>query len=180
MKFSIRGLIKVGLLMAACNAAFAQQIIEFNSLNSQQGFSHVYKGTAEYTDKIEGEFTRPEKAKGNVPVMVIMHSSGGESEAGTGVWTKFFLERGIATFVVDSFTNRGIKTSTKDQSVLSDAGSAVDGLKALEAVAKIPGVDVNRIGVIGFSRGGIARRQSEHLARSVSQCEVMAGVYLIG
>lgn len=156
MKFSIRGLIKACVMVAACNAAFAQQIIEFNSLNSQNGFHHIYKSEAEYTDKINGVFTRPSGGTGNVPVMVIMHSSAGISDASTGAWSRHFLQMGIATFVVDSFTPRGLKSSWADQSVLTDAGSAADGLKALEAVAKIPGVDVNRIGVIGFSRGGMA------------------------
>lgn len=158
MKFSIRGLIKVGVMVAACNVAFAQQTIEFNSLNSQQGFSHIYKGEANYTDRVNGVFTRPSGATGNVPVMVmvIMHGSAGISDASTGKWSRYFLEMGIATFVIDSFTPRGLISSWADQSVLTDAGSAADGLKALEAVAKIPGVDVNRIGVIGFSRGAMA------------------------
>ncbi len=156
MKISIRNLIKVGLLIAACNAAFAQQTIEFNSLNSDASFPAIYKGKAQYTDKISGEFTRPSGVVGKVPVMVIMHSSGGITEAGTGAWSKYFLKMGIATFVVDSFNPRGFKSSAADQSLLQTAGSIADALKALEAVATIPEVDVNRIGVIGFSRGGNA------------------------
>jgi len=156
MKFSIHRLVSAGLILTACNLAIAQQTVEFNSLNSQNGFHHIYKGEAEYTDKINGVFTRPGGVTGNVPVMVIMHSSAGISDASTGTWSRHFLEMGIATFIVDSFTPRGLKSSWADQSVLTDAGSAADGLKALEAVAKIPGVDVNRIGVIGFSRGAMA------------------------
>jgi dienelactone hydrolase len=156
MKFLICRLIKVGVLMAACNTAVAQKAVEFNSLSSQDGFAAIYRGEAKYTDKINGVFTRPSGVVGDVPVMVIMHSSAGVSEASTGTWSKHFLEMGIATFVVDSFTPRGLKSSWADQSVLTDAGSAADALKALEAVSKIPGVDSKRIGVIGFSRGGIA------------------------
>ena len=156
IKLTVRGMAKAGLLMVASNAAIAQQTVEFNSLNSQNGFHRIYNGEAEYTDKISGVFTRPTGTSGNVPVMVIMHGSAGNSDASTGTWSRHFLEMGIATFVVDSFTPRSLKSSWADQSVLTDAGSAADGLKALEALAKIPGVDTNRIGVIGFSRGAIA------------------------
>lgn len=156
MKFSICGLIKAGVMVAACNVAFAQQTIEFNSLNSQDGYTAIYKGRAQYTDTINGVFTRPIGVVGNVPVMVLMHSSAGISKVGTGVWSDFFLERGIATFVVDSFTPRGIRESSSDQGVLSEAGTTVDALMALQTLSKMPGVDPKRIGVIGFSRGGIA------------------------
>lgn len=156
MNFTIRGLIKVGVMMAACNAAVAQQTVEFNTLNSQDGYNALAKGRAQYTDKINGVFTRPRGVIGNVPVMVIMHSSAGNSQGGTGVWADFFLERGVATFVVDSFTPRGIKESSTDQGVLSEAGTTVDALMALQALSTMPGVDPKRIGVIGFSRGGIA------------------------
>jgi len=128
----------------------------------QNSFPAIYKGTARYTDKISGEFTRPTGVAGKVPVMVIMHSSGGVSDAGTGAWSKYFLKMGIATFVVDSFNPRVLKSTAADQSVLTDAGSVADALKALEAVAAIPDVDVNRIGVIGFSRGGNAALGSSY------------------
>lgn len=168
MKFSMRNHINAGVLIATCNAVFAQTV-EFNSLNSQDGFRQIYKGTAKYTDSINGVFTRPSGVVGKAPVMVVMHSSGGVSEAGTGAWSKYFLKMGIATFVVDSFNPRGFKSSAADQSVLTDAGSVADALSALKAVAEIPEVDVNRIGVIGFSRGGNA-------AIGSSYSRVMAGV----
>jgi len=163
MKFSIRGLIKAGVMVAACNVAFAQQTIEFNSLNRQNSFSTLYKGQAQYTDKINGVFTRPSGVIGKVPVMVIMHSSAGISEASTGAWSKYFLKMGIATFVVDSFNPRGFKSSAADQSVLTAAASVADALNALKTVAEIPEVDINRIGVIGFSRGADASIQSSYL-----------------
>ena len=156
-------------LLTACNLTFAQQTIEFNSLNSQDSFPAIYKGRAQYTDKISGEFTRPSGVSGKVPVMVIMHSSGGVSEAGTGAWSKYFLKMGVATFVVDSFNPRGFKSSAADQSVLTDAGSIADALNALKTVAEIPEVDISRIGVIGFSRGGNA-------AIGSSYARVKAGV----
>ena len=145
-----------------CGTALAQQTIEFNSLDKKQGFPALIGGRAQYTDKISGVFTRPAGASGNVPVMVIMHGSGGVLEEGTGAWSKYFLDMGIATFVVDSFGPRGVVNTVTDASLVSYPASVVDALKALQVVAKQPAVDVNRIGVIGGSRGGVAATVSGH------------------
>lgn len=156
MKFVIRGLVSAYVLWAVCNAAMGQTI-EFNSLEKTQGFPALVEGRAQYTDKINGTFTRPAGKDGkSVPVMVIMHSSAGMSPISTGEWSDFFLRMGVATFVVDSFGPRGITSTANDQSQLSYGASTVDALTALKAVAALPNVDVNKIGVIGFSRGGIA------------------------
>ena len=158
MKFVIRGLVRACILWAVCNSAMGQTI-EFNSLEKTQGFPALVEGRAQYTDKIRGTFTRPTDAVVGgkpVPVMVIMHSSAGMSPISTGEWSDFFLRMGVATFVVDSFGPRGITSTANDQSQLSYGASTVDAMNALKAVAALPNVDATKIGVIGFSRGGIA------------------------
>lgn len=161
MKFIIRGLVNAFVLCAVCNAAMGQTI-EFSSLDRKQGFPALFGGRAQYTDKINGVFTLPTGATGKVPVMVILHGSGGISEIGTGSWSRYFLSLGIATFVVDSFGPRGFASTAVDQSQLSYTASTVDALMALQAVANIPGVDAGRIGVIGFSRGGQSSTNSAY------------------
>lgn len=156
MKFSIRGLITAGVMLTACSAALAQPVtLEFNSLNRKQGFPALLEHLAQYTDKISGVFTRPANATGNVPAMVIMHSSGGINST-TWEWSNFFLQMGVATFVVDSFGPRGIVNTTYDQSQLNYAASTADALIALKTLSAQPGIDPKRIGVIGFSRGALA------------------------
>lgn len=158
--FSIfRRVMQLCFFTCICNAAIGQTI-EFNSLDKKQGFPALLSGRAQYTDKINGVFTRPAGATGNVPVMVIMHGSAGVSEDGTGAWSKYFLNLGLATFVVDSLTPRGIIATGGDQSQLGYSGSTVDALLALKAVSTQPGVDSSRIGVIGFSRGAFAAAAS--------------------
>ena len=161
MKFVIRGLVNACLLWAVCNAAMGQTI-EFNSLDRKQGYPALFGGRAQYTDKINGVFTRPAGTAGNVPVMVILHGSGGISDIGTGSWSRYFLSLGIATFVVDSFGLRGFASTAADQSQLTYTASTVDALMALQTVAKLPGVDAGRIGVIGFSRGGQSSTNSAY------------------
>lgn len=154
-----RRIAQMSVLTLLCSSTLAQQSIEFNSLDRKQGFPALLGGRAQYTDKINGTFTRPAGATGNVPVMVIMHSSGGINET-TWVWSKFFLDMGIATFVVDSFKPRGIQTTTLDQSQLNYAASTADALRALKTVSEQSGVDSKRIGVVGFSRGALAAASS--------------------
>jgi dienelactone hydrolase len=155
----VRAILVGWALAASAISTFAQTTIEFNSLSRKQGFPAIFQGRAEYTDKVSGVLTRPDGATGNIPAMVIMHSSGGINDT-TLDWSKYFLKMGVSTFVVDSFKPRGIEYTTLDQSLLSYPASTADALNALKAVAAQPGVDPKRIGVIGFSRGAMATAAS--------------------
>jgi hypothetical protein len=129
MKAVVKYIISTVLLSVAAVSTWAQTTIEFNSLNAKQGFPAILQGRAQYTDKISGVFTRPNGAKGDVPAMIIMHSSGGINNT-TWDWSKFFLDMGIATFVVDSFKPRGIVHTSFDQSQLNYAASTADAFKS--------------------------------------------------
>ncbi len=62
---------------------------------------------------------------------------------------------GIATFVIDSFTGRGIASVVNDQSrKLGRLVQVYDIYRALDVLAKHPRVDPTRIAALGFSRGG--------------------------
>jgi dienelactone hydrolase len=61
---------------------------------------------------------------------------------------------GIATFVMDSFTGRGIVETSTDQARLGRLAMIVDAYRALDLLARHPRVDPQRIALIGFSRGG--------------------------
>lgn len=87
--------------------------------------------------------------------MVIAHGSNGVSKKLFERWAKTFNDMGIATFVVDSFGGRGVKSTMEDQNQLSPAANDADALFALKLLATDPRIDANRIGIIGFSRGGI-------------------------
>lgn len=88
------------------------------------------------------------------PAMVILHGSGGIREGREGAWAERLLAQGVATFVVDSFSPRGIRVTSDDQSRLPIAASVADGFAALKLLASHPGIDPARIGVMGFSKGG--------------------------
>ncbi len=63
---------------------------------------------------------------------------------------------GYATFVLDSFGARGVTSTVAKQTHFSFAASAYDLLTAWKVLRDLPGIDANRIGAQGHSRGGSA------------------------
>jgi dienelactone hydrolase len=103
-----------------------------------------------------------------VPAMVVVHGSSGVLQNDWD-WAKRLNELGIAAFVIDNFTGRGIAETATDQSRLSPSADAAGALAALSLLATHPAIDPRRIGVIGFSRGGSAAINSafEPIRRAV-------------
>lgn len=129
-------------------------LVTFMSANRRTTFRQVYQKKVVFDEQITGELRFPANpAPGKIPAVVLMHSSAGVGES-VYAWAQFFNDMGLASFVVDSFKPRGIQRSVEDQNVLAFAASAMDSLKALELLATHPAIDVHRIAVIGFSRGG--------------------------
>lgn len=94
-----------------------------------------------------------------VPAMVILHGSGGEWSGRGRRHGMFLAEHGIAALVVDTFESRGLGhdmayldrlrvANVPDQ--VADAYAALDYLRAL------PGIDPGRIGLMGYSMGGVS------------------------
>ncbi|HEY1721897.1 MAG TPA: dienelactone hydrolase family protein [Magnetospirillaceae bacterium] len=105
------------------------------------------------TSTIAGVLTLPTYAKGPVPALVIVHGSSGVVP-NDFEWAKRVNGWGIAAFVIDNFTGRGITETATDQGRLSSMADVAGALAALKLLATHPGIDPKRIGVLGFSRGG--------------------------
>jgi dienelactone hydrolase len=103
---------------------------------------------------VAGEF-RVAQGTGRLPVVVMMHGSGGVS--GTSeAWVHQFNSMGISTFIIDGFSGRGLTATSTDQALLGRLNFIVDIYRALDILAKHPRVDPDRIVLMGFSRGGQA------------------------
>ncbi len=107
--------------------------------------------------------TYPEAAteEAPVPAMVILSGSGGITPGREHEYAAWFVERGVASFVVDYYKPRGF--SKDDDYLFRNAGVTefdviADAYSALTLLATSPLIDANRIGVIGFSYGGMAAR----------------------
>jgi len=103
---------------------------------------------------VAGEF-RIAQGSGRLPVVVLMHGSGGVG-ATIEAWVHQFNAMGISTFVIDGFTGRGLTVVSPNQALLGRLNLIVDSYRALDILAKHPRVDPERIVLMGFSRGGQA------------------------
>lgn len=104
---------------------------------------------------IAGELRLPRPGSDRLPVVVLIHGSGGISGYVTD-WEQDLNSMGVATFVIDSFTARGIVNTNYDQAQLGGLAMIIDAYRALDLLAKHTRVDPKRIAVMGFSRGGKA------------------------
>jgi dienelactone hydrolase len=100
---------------------------------------------------ISGELMLP-KGDGRVPVVVLSHGGGGVTSTEEH-WSAELRSLGVAVFVVDSFTGRGIK-QFPPETELSRAGQVYDVYQALALLATHPRIDAGRIALMGASRGG--------------------------
>jgi len=92
-----------------------------------------------------------------LPVVVIMPPAPGVGgpQGATETWAKVLNEAGVATFIIDSFTPREAYTLAEVQKV-PQIPRTLDAYRALQVVAKHPGVDPSRIALMGLSHGGNA------------------------
>jgi len=76
---------------------------------------------------------------------------------------------GIAVYVLDPYAARGIKDTISDQTQLTHTASVYDVLAAARILATQPGIDGQRIGAVGYSRGGMAvlLAASQQMTRAV-------------
>jgi dienelactone hydrolase len=133
------------------------------------------------TDKsvIAGVLTLPANARGPVPALVIVHGSSGVVQNDFD-WAKRVNALGLASFVIDNFTGRGIAETATDQTRLSSMADIAGALAALRLLATHPAIDAKRIGVLGFSRGGTVALDStfEPLRRAVIDDDLRFAVHI--
>ena len=96
-----------------------------------------------------------------VPAMIILPGSGGITPGREHDYAQFLTAHGIAAFIIEYYAPRGLsKTSAyllKTASV-TEFDLIADAYAALQLLSTSPLIDANRIGVMGFSYGGMASR----------------------
>ncbi len=104
---------------------------------------------------LAGELRLPRLGPDRLSAVVLLHGSGGISGYVTD-WAQDLNALGVATFVIDSFTARGITITNDDQAQLGRLAMIADAYRALDVLAQHPRLDPARIALMGFSRGGQA------------------------
>ena len=133
-------------------------------IKSPYDFSRVLNGYHDlklHTGK--GTLVLPENVSSDnpVPAMVILHGSGGIKEGREMRYAKLFAENGIASFVIDYYEPRGVKADTVYQMktmIATEVDVMSDAYSALKILGTHPAIDASRIGVTGYSYGGMATR----------------------
>lgn len=134
------------------------------STKSPYDFSRVLNGF----DKIakhagKGTLVLPEGATADnpVPAMVILHGSGGIQDGREFTYADWFAENDIAGFVVDYYEPRGVTEETQyvmKTMAATEVDIIADAYGALKLLGTHPAIDNSRIGVTGYSYGGMATR----------------------
>ena len=95
------------------------------------------------------------------PAMVVLHGSGGLTPGREVEYAKLLSANGYAAFVLNYYAPRGVTEETPYMlRVLSttEFDAVTDAYRALQILRTHPDVDATRIGVMGFSYGGMAAR----------------------
>jgi dienelactone hydrolase len=90
-----------------------------------------------------------------LPTVILVHGSGGIG-GNIEFWQRALGRDGISTFAIDAFSGRGLTSVNTNQALVGRTNLILDIYRALEALAKHPRVDPERVAVMGFSRGGQA------------------------
>ena len=111
--------------------------------------------------KIDALIVFPKKGEGPFPVLVFNHASGGAALF-SNEWYKFnrqmaklLQKKGIAVMFVDNFTGRKVISAGADQAQVSTYSFYIDAFMTLEYLSKDPRVNIKKVGITGWSRGGM-------------------------
>lgn len=169
-----------GLLLASClHTASAQDLpfaqrkvvldngiegrpLSFDSANPQN-FEEIVARAPAAKVRLDGQLFMPATpaSQKTLPAVILAPGSGGVSPAHLAHASKLSAA-GLAVFVLDPFAGRGVKDTISNQGQFSMAASAYDILAAARMLAQQKEIDPQRIGAIGYSRGGIAVLMAAH------------------
>ncbi|MEP3890572.1 MAG: dienelactone hydrolase family protein [Hellea sp.] len=133
-------------------------------IKSPYDFSRIlngYDALETHTGKATLVLPKGASADNPVPAIVILHGSGGIKEGREMDYAKLFAQNGIAGFVVDYYEPRGVTKDTPyvmKTMISTEVDVMSDAYSALKIAGSHPAIDAAKIGVTGYSYGGMATR----------------------
>ena len=150
------------LLMAGCASDPAVQapaptatqsgVLSFQTAGSLQRSADRLKFIPGAPIPITGELHFPQ-GSGPFPAVVLAHGCNGKRNTERS-WGPILRSWGYATFVIDSFSGRGLDEVCTKGRVLLPLQRVPDAYGALRFLAAHPKVDPKRVALMGFSHGG--------------------------
>ncbi len=135
--------------------------VEIESGNNLEGYHDIISGKKPETQIITGKLYIPKKCgTEKMPAVIIQHGSGNPKKPWYRELSMALNEIGVIALVPDSLSSRGMTETASNQSRLSKATRLFDTFSAFRYLQSIRCVDAKRIGITGYSFGGIIARDS--------------------
>ncbi len=151
LSFSTERPVVMSKALAAKSARITE--ISFDSVNADR--RDVFETrTSSKTVRITATFWPPQGASRPTPAAVLIHGSDGVTRL-QHQYAEWLSRRGIAALVVDSFRPRHVSNTIGKQQLVSSYSMVADAFAALSALSRMPDIDVEKIFVIGWSKGGV-------------------------
>jgi dienelactone hydrolase len=122
------------------------EVLRFETMTLTLG-TQLLRGEPGPAAQIGGELFVPASEAERLPAIILMHGRSGVQEY-QRQWARELNQLGIATFLVDSLSGRGLL-------IVSGWARIIDAYRALAVLAQHPRIDASRIALLGWSQGGI-------------------------
>jgi dienelactone hydrolase len=127
--------------------------LRFTSYSSQ--WSDLAAGAfRKHPVEVSGDLLLPGKAAVPAPAAIFLHGSDGLT-AHQYRYAKSLLAWGMAVFLIDSFTARGVGDTLGDPGAVTPYSMLIDAYQALILLQAHPAIDAERIAIVGWSKGGM-------------------------
>ena len=133
-------------------------------IKSPYDFSRILNGYEQlqsHTGKSELFMPPGASADNPVPAVIIMHGSGGIKNGRENGYAKLFSEHGMAALIIDYYEPRGVTKDTPyvmKTMIATEVDIMSDAYSALKILSTHPAIDPSRIGITGYSYGGMGTR----------------------
>jgi len=150
------------ILLKSFKGSELVKISSYNSGPFPNEFMSIKDGSYKNSPvEIDALIAYPKKGEGPFPVLVFNHASGGPKQF-SSKWFKFdkqmamqLRKKGIAVMFIDNFSSRDAANVGADQSQVSTYSFYIDAFMTLEYLSKDPKINVKKVGITGWSRGGM-------------------------
>lgn len=150
--------ILLAMVVSSCGveplAETVAEDIEFESLTFEGSWLQPFMPPLEEGEPvIVGGRLRIPPTTAPLPLVILAHGCGGVGGASLG-WARDMESWGVASFVLDSFEGRELKSVCTGSEGINQASLLVDLFRAAETLESHDYVDGSRIAVMGLSMGG--------------------------